>query len=91
MDGLIRTIIGFGELNEAVNMRSLKKGISDFLDEYLEIPLKDIEVGKMLLEFIDLVSTHRIKMHPDLTMLVKVLVIVPSASVSPDAFNVVPS
>jgi len=76
VDGLIRTIINFGELNETVNLRSLKKGLSDFIDGYFEIPLKEIEVGKMLLEFIDLISTHRIKMHPDLTMLVKVLVVV---------------
>jgi len=76
VDGLIRTIVGAGEINETLNMRSLKKGLADFIDGYLEIPLKDIEVGKMLLEFIDLISTHRIKMHPDLTMLVKVLVIV---------------
>jgi ubiquinone biosynthesis protein len=76
VDGLIRTIINFGEMNEALNMRSLKKGLADFIDGYFEIPLKEIEVGKMLLEFIDLISTHRIKMHPDLTMLVKVLVVV---------------
>jgi ubiquinone biosynthesis protein len=30
----------------------------------------------MLIEFIDLVSTHRIKIHPDLTLLVKVLVVI---------------
>jgi len=76
VDGLIQTIIGAGEMNETLNLRSLKKGLADFIDGYLEIPLKDIEVGRMLLEFIDLISTHRIKMHPDLTLLVKVLVIV---------------
>jgi ubiquinone biosynthesis protein len=76
VDGLVHTIIGAGEMNETLNLRSLKKGLSDFIDGYLEIPLKDIEVGRMLMEFIDLISTHRIKMHPDLTMLVKVLVII---------------
>jgi ubiquinone biosynthesis protein len=76
VDGLVHTIIGAGEMNETLNLRSLKKGLSDFIDGYFEIPLKEIEVGRMLLEFIDLISTHRIKMHPDLTMLVKVLVIV---------------
>ena len=76
VDGLVQTIIGAGEMSETLNLRSLKKGLADFIDGYFEIPLKDIEVGRMLLEFIDLISTHRIKMHPDLTMLVKVLVIV---------------
>ncbi|GFO61862.1 ubiquinone biosynthesis protein UbiB [Geomonas silvestris] len=76
VDGLIRTIVNFNEMNEGVNLRSLKKGLSDFIDSYFEIPLKEIEVGKMLLEFVDLISTHRIKLHPDLTMLIKVLVVV---------------
>jgi len=76
VDGLIHTIVGAGEMNETLNLRSLKKGLADFIDGYLELPLKEIEVGRMLLEFIDLISTYRIKMHPDLTMLVKVLVIV---------------
>ena len=76
VDELVDTIIGFGEVNETLNLRALKKGLAEFIDGYLEIPLKEIEVGSMLLEFIDLISTHRIKMHPDLTMLVKVLVII---------------
>jgi ubiquinone biosynthesis protein len=76
VEELVQTIIGAGEMNEAVNLNALKKGLSDFIDGYYEIPLKEIEVGRMLFEFIDLVSTHRIKIHPDLTLLVKVLVIV---------------
>lgn len=76
VDELVDTIIGAGEVSESVNLPALKKGLAEFIDRYLEIPLKEIAVGRMLLEFIDLVSTHRIKIHPDLTMLVKVLVVV---------------
>jgi len=76
VDDLIDTIVAAGEANENLNKNALKKGLAEFIDGYLEIPLKEIEVGRMLLEFIDLVSTHRIKVHPDLTLLVKVLVIV---------------
>jgi len=76
VDELADTIIGAGEISETINLNALKKGLADFIDSYFDIPLKEIEVGRMLLEFIDLVSTHRIKVHPDLTMLVKVLVVV---------------
>jgi ubiquinone biosynthesis protein len=77
VDELVDTLMGVGEfVPENVNMTALKKGLAEFMDSYLEIPLKEIAVGKMLLEFIDLVSTHRIKIHPDLTMLVKVLVVI---------------
>jgi len=76
VDELVYTIIGAGEMEETLNLASLKKGLADFIDGYLGIPLKEIEVGRMLLEFIDLISTFRIKIPPDLTLLVKVLVIV---------------
>jgi ubiquinone biosynthesis protein len=76
IDELVNTIIGAEEMSETLNLNALKKGLADFIDVYLEIPLKEIEVGRMLLEFIDLVSTHRIKIHPDLTLLVKVLVVI---------------
>jgi ubiquinone biosynthesis protein len=76
VDLLVDTIIGAGETSDTLNLNALKKGLADFIDCYYEIPLKEIEVGRMLMEFIDLISTHRIKFHPDLTLLVKVLVIV---------------
>jgi ubiquinone biosynthesis protein len=76
VDELVATIIGAGEMDETLNLGSLKKGLAEFIDGYLGIPLKEIEVGRMLLEFIDLISTFRIKIPPDLTLLVKVLVIV---------------
>ncbi|QXE90736.1 ABC1 kinase family protein [Geomonas subterranea] len=76
IEGLAYVIVEAGDAAETVNMQALKKALAEFMDSYFEIPLKEIEVGRMLLEFIDLVSTHRIKVHPDLTMLVKVLVVV---------------
>jgi ubiquinone biosynthesis protein len=76
LDELVDIITGTGEVSETLNLSALKKGLADFIDSYFDIPLQEIEVGRMLLEFIDLVSTHRIKIEPDLTMLVKVLVVV---------------
>ncbi|HBG06468.1 MAG: ubiquinone biosynthesis protein UbiB [Geobacteraceae bacterium GWC2_58_44] len=76
LDELVQIIIGTGDVSETLNLSALRKGLADFIDSYLDIPLKEIEVGRMLLEFIDLVTTHRLKIQPDLTMLVKVLVVV---------------
>jgi ubiquinone biosynthesis protein len=76
VDELVDVITANVEVGESLNVPALKKGLADFIDSYFEIPLKEIAVGRMLLEFIDLISTHRIKVHPDLTMLVKVLVVV---------------
>jgi ubiquinone biosynthesis protein len=76
VDQLVETIVSNGEVADSLNLGALKKGLADFIDHFYEIPLKEIEVGRMLLEFIELISTHRIKFDPDLTLLAKVLVIV---------------
>jgi len=76
VDELVDTILSSGEQSEVINLGALKKDLAEFIDGYFEIPLQEIEVGRMLLEFIDLISTHRIKISPDLTLLVKVLVVV---------------
>jgi ubiquinone biosynthesis protein len=76
VDELAEVIVGSGETGESLNVNALKRGLADFIEDYYEKPLQEIEVGRMLLEFIDLVSTHRIKFPPDLTLLVKVLVVV---------------
>ncbi|HJV65100.1 MAG TPA: AarF/UbiB family protein [Geomonas sp.] len=76
VDELVDTITANVEVSENLDVSGLKKGLAEFIDGYFEIPLKEIEVGRMLLQFIDLVSTHRIKIPPDLTLLVKVLVVI---------------
>ena len=76
VEGLVETVVGNVETSETLNLGALKRGVAEFIDHFYEIPLKEIEVGRMLLDFIDLISTHRIKLHPDLTLLVKVLVVV---------------
>jgi ubiquinone biosynthesis protein len=44
------------------------------VDSYYEIPLKEIEVGRMMMEFIEIVTTHHIRLQPDVMLLAKALV-----------------
>jgi ubiquinone biosynthesis protein len=74
VDRLVYTITPAGDNSDNIDLNALKRSLAEFIDSYYEIPLKEIEVGRMLLEFIDIVSTYRIKVDPDLTLLVKVLV-----------------
>lgn len=74
VDELVHVITGAGDNGENVDLSALKRSLAEFIDSYYEIPLKEIEVGRMLLEFIDIISTYRLKIDPDLTLLVKVLV-----------------
>jgi len=76
VDEVISLLTYSGEISENLNTRALKRDLSEFIDSYYEIPLQDIEVGKMLAEFIDIITTFHIKFQPDLMLLTKSLVIV---------------
>ncbi|UFS68693.1 AarF/UbiB family protein [Geomonas sp. RF6] len=76
VDEVVAILIDKGEVGENLNVTSLKRSVAEFIDSYFEIPLKEIHVGRVLLAFIDLISIHRIKLHPDLALLIKVIVTV---------------
>ncbi len=76
VDEVISLLSYSGEIGENLNTRALKRDLSEFIDSYYEIPLQEIEVGKMLAEFIDIITTFHIKFQPDLMLLAKSLVIV---------------
>lgn len=90
MDGVVSQLLFAGDISDNLNVRALKRDLSTFIDSYYEIPLHDIEVGGMLLEFIEIVTLYNIRIQPDLMLLIKVLVIIEGMgrSLDPD-FNMI--
>jgi ubiquinone biosynthesis protein len=74
VDEVISLLSSSGDLAEPLNVRALKRDIAEFIDSYYELPLNDIEVGRMLLEFIEIITIHQIKFQPDLMLLTKALI-----------------
>ncbi len=74
VDEVISILIHSGEIADVLNTRALRRDLSEFIDSYYEIPLKEIEVGRLLLEFIELITTYHISIQPDLMLLAKALV-----------------
>ena len=65
-----------GDLPDQLNARALKRDLAEFIDSYYEIPLQEIEVGRILMEFIEIITTYQIKFQPDLMLLTKALITV---------------
>jgi ubiquinone biosynthesis protein len=63
-----------GDLPDQLNIRALKRDLAEFIDSYYEIPLQEIEVGRILMEFIEIITTYQIKFQPDLMLLTKALI-----------------
>jgi ubiquinone biosynthesis protein len=74
VDEVISLLLYSGEITDSLNTKALKRDLTEFIDDYYEVPLQDIEVGRMLMEFLEIITTYRIRFQPDLMLLAKALV-----------------
>lgn len=73
-DRIISLMIYSGEISDEVDRKNLKRDIAEFIDNYYEIPLGELNVGRLMMEFVDLMNAYRIKFPSDLMLLAKALV-----------------
>lgn len=76
MDEIVSLLLFAGDISDTMDIRALKRDLFNFIDSYYEIPLKEIQVGRMLMEFIEIITLYNIRISSDLMMLVKSLVLV---------------
>ena len=76
MDEMVSLLLFGGEISEDLDIRELKRDLFNFIDGYYEVPLKDIEVGRMLMEFIEIITLYNIRIQSDLMLLIKSLVLI---------------
>ncbi len=68
-DGVLSITTQFGEIDHD----ALSRDLSDLLDRYLYLPLKDLKAGKLLQELLDLVQHHQLSIKPNLYLMIKAL------------------
>lgn len=76
MDEIVSLLLFAGDISDDLDIRKLKRSMFNFIDGYYEIPLKDIVVGRMLMEFFEIITHYNIRIQPDLMLLVKSLVLI---------------
>ena len=76
MDEVVSLLLFAGDIPDILDIRALKRDLYNFIDGYYEIPLKEIEVGRMLMEFIEIITLYNIRIQSDLMLLVKSLVLI---------------
>jgi len=69
MDALLRLTYW----DQEPDRRALQRDVSEFLDLYLYRPLKEVELGPLLQELLDLVDKHRLRVPSDLFLMTKAL------------------
>ena len=72
---IISQLLYSGELADNSDLRNLRRDLHDFIEDYHDIVLQDIKVGKLLSEFIEILTHYRIHFPPDYMLLAKALII----------------
>jgi len=61
-------------MENTVDVRGLKLDLTDFLDRYYQVPLSQLDVGKIINELAEIIRKHRIRLPADLTLMAKSMV-----------------
>jgi len=73
VDHLISQLLYSGDLHDDSNTRNLKRDLTEFIDDYYDIMLQDLKVGKLLLDFVEILTEHQIKFPVNLMLLSRAL------------------
>ncbi len=68
-----QVILRITDWEDQPDIRALERELADFIGRYLFKPLKDIEIGRLLQQLLQLVSHHRLRVPPDIFLMIKAL------------------
>lgn len=66
-----RLLLELTDHDEEPDIRLLERDLSDFIGQHLYKPLKDIEIGKMLQGLLEVASRYRLRIQPDMFLMMK--------------------
>ena len=73
VDRLIMQLLYSGELHDESNLKNLKRDLTEFIDDYYDILLQDLKIGKLLIDFVEILTEYQIKFPSNLMLLSRAL------------------
>lgn len=74
VERIISQLLYSGELTDDADMKSLRRDLHEFIEDYYDILLQDLRVGRLLTDFIEILTMHRIRFPADFMLLAKALI-----------------
>jgi len=68
-DALVRLTIS----DEEPNHNALERDMAEFIDQHFYRPLKELDLGKLLHQLLEMAARHRLTVPPDLFLMIKAL------------------
>jgi ubiquinone biosynthesis protein len=66
-------LLSLTEWDDQPNVRALEREVADFMGRHLYKPLKDMQIGKLLQDLIELTIRFRLRIPPDIFLMIKAL------------------
>jgi len=71
---IIKSFVEMDIINEEMNLKELRTDIKEFVNKYYGVPLKQLEIGKIGEEVLEVMIRNHIKVPSELVLLIKALV-----------------
>jgi ubiquinone biosynthesis protein len=68
-----QVLLNLTDWDEQPDIRALEREVADFMGRHLYKPLKDMEIGKLLQDLIELTIRFRLRIPPDIFLMIKAL------------------
>jgi ubiquinone biosynthesis protein len=73
-EALVHALSRITTAEKSVDERGLERELLDILDSYYAVPIKDMNIGQLLMAITELLRTHGLRLPPDLVIMIKALV-----------------
>lgn len=73
-EAMVLTLLRICRAEGIVDQRSLDRDLLDVLDSYYAVPIKEMNIGNLLMDIIELLRKHRLSLSADFVIMIKALV-----------------
>ncbi|MDO8141633.1 MAG: AarF/ABC1/UbiB kinase family protein, partial [Candidatus Brocadiales bacterium] len=74
INGIIKALEMLGSVAEEHSLRDFKHDISDFIERFYDIPLRQIEISTILPQAVELMTRHKLRIPPQFHIMIKAIV-----------------
>ena len=73
-EAMVNALLRISIAEAEIDQRSVERKLLDILDSYYAVPIKDMNIGQLLMAITELLRTHHLTLPSDLVIMIKALV-----------------
>jgi ubiquinone biosynthesis protein len=73
-EAMVHALLRIGHAGGSIDQRALERELLDILDSHYAVPIKEMNIGQLLMEITGLLRAYRLGLPPDLVIMMKALV-----------------